>query len=390
MRSVGIVQHAWRRLEWRDWALPAALLVLTQMDVWLGWQRVAAGPPAAFSAIGMLTCLALVERRRHPLAVLAAGAVIVVVPALSGWFAESLSQVLILVVAIFAAGRYAAPPRAYLAVPFSVGVLLLVIALSPYEEVASSWGWSLNAVWIFALGAAFRHERLLREHAAAAGIAQARAEAAEAQLRAARDLHDVISHSLAVIVVQAEVADTYLDADPARARHAITQLTGVGRAALSDTRDIVALLRDSTAADPSDAVRGAVHVGMPGIDQVPELVDRVRESGMHVTLRQEDELPALTPQASHAAYRVVQEGLTNVIRHAAKAATEVTLSRSVDDVVIEVADQGCGHLAGPPAGGNGLTGMRERVAACGGSLTAGPGRPTGFVVQATIPGIARP
>ena len=66
---------------------------------------------------------------------------------------------------------------------------------------------------------------------------------------------------------------------------------------------------------------------MPGIEQVPGLVDRVRESGMHVTLRQEDELPALTPQASHAAYRVVQEGLTNVIRHAAKAAAEVTLCR---------------------------------------------------------------
>ena len=329
MRSVGGVQHVWRRLEWRDWALPAALLVVTQLDVWLGWQRVAAGPPAAFGLIGMLTCLALVDRRRHPLAVLGAVAVILLIPALFGWFAETPSQVLILVVAIFAAGRYAAPPRAYLAVPFSVGVLLLVIALSPYEEVASSWGWSLNAVWIFALGAAFRHERLLRERAAAAGSAQARAEAAEAQLRAARDLHDVISHSLAVIVVQAEVADTYLDVDPARARRAITQLTGVGRSALSDTRDIVALLRDSSAADPSDAVRGAVHVDMPGIDQVPGLVDRVRESGMHVTLRQEDKLPALTPQASHAAYRVVQEGLTNVIRHAAKAATEVTLTRSV-------------------------------------------------------------
>ena len=118
------------------------------------------------------------------------------------------------------------------------------------------------------------------------------------------------------------------------------KLTDVGRAALSDTRDIVALLRDSSAGDPSDAVGSAVHVDMPGIDQVPGLVDRVRESGVNVTLRQEEELPDLTPQASHAAYRVVQEGLTNVIRHAAKAATDVTLTRSVNDVIIEVADQG--------------------------------------------------
>lgn len=89
MRSVGSVQNVWRRLEWRDWALPAALLVFVQLDVWLGWQRVAAGPPAAFSVIGMLACLVLVDRRRHPLAVLGTVAVIMLVPALLGWFAES-------------------------------------------------------------------------------------------------------------------------------------------------------------------------------------------------------------------------------------------------------------------------------------------------------------
>ena len=120
------------------------------------------------------------------------------------------------------------------------------------------------------------------------------------------------------------------------------------------------------------------------------MVDGVRDAGVTVTLRQEDGLPALTPQASHAAYRVVQEGLTNVIRHAAKAATEVTLKRSHDDVIIEVADHGAGIGAGAPAGGNGLTGMRERVAACGGSVTAGPSLSTGFVVRATLPGIPRP
>ena len=228
---MGTVQHGWRGLEWRDWGLPAALLVLVQLDVWLGWQHVAAGPPAAFAAVGMLACLALVDRRRHPLVVLAAVAGILMVPAVFGWFAESVSQVLLLVVAIFAAGRYASPPWAYLAVPFSVGVLVLVTALSPFTELASSWGWVLNPVWIFALGAGFRHERLLRDRASAAGRAQARAAAAEAQLRAARDLHDVLSHSLAVIVVQGEVADTYLDADPARARRAIARLTrgGPGR-----------------------------------------------------------------------------------------------------------------------------------------------------------------
>ena len=86
----------------------------------------------------------------------------------------------------------------------------------------------------------------------------------------------------------------------------------------------------------------------------------------------------------------VQESLTNVIRHAAKAATDVTLTRSVNDVIIEVADQGCGPVTSPLASGNGLTGMRERVAACGGSLTAGPGRPTGFVIRATLPGSAPP
>jgi signal transduction histidine kinase len=395
VRTVASMQHAWQGLGWRDWALPAVLLVYGQLDVWLGWQRVADGPPILFSAVGVFSCLALVERRRHPLAVLVVVAATGVIPALFGWFAESQSQVLVLVVAIFAAGRYAAPPWAYLAVPFSVGLLLLITALSPFTDFAASWAWSLNAVWIFTLGAAFRHEHQLQERASAAGTAQARAEAAEAQLRAARDLHDVLSHSLAVIVVQAEVADTYLDTDPDRARQAIARLTQVGRSTLSDTRNIVALLRDasvdrSSVIPPSDSAPGEVEAASPGIDQVPGLIDTVRDSGVPVTLREEHELPALTPQASHAAYRVVQEGLTNVIRHAGNAATVVTLTRSVTDLVIEVADRGSGVSPSAPAGGHGLTGMRERVTACGGSFSAGPDEACGFVIRATLPGIARP
>ena len=114
------------------------------------------------------------------------------------------------VVGVFAAGRYAGTWKGLGALAFSMAVGVVGSAADPSTDLASSWGWSLNAVWIFALGVAFRRESQLRARAATAGAAQARAEAAEAQLRLARNLHDVLSHSLSVIVVQAEVADTYL------------------------------------------------------------------------------------------------------------------------------------------------------------------------------------
>jgi signal transduction histidine kinase len=255
-------------------------------------------------------------------------------------------------------------------------------AADPSTDLASSWGWSLNAVWIFALGVAFRRESQLRARAATAGAAQARAEAAEAQLRLARNLHDVLSHSLSVIVVQSEVADTYLRHDPARTQQAIARVAQVARSALAESRELVSTLRS----DPHTT--GAAP--LPGLDELPALIARVRDSGVNVVYRTDDNLPSLSPEARHTAYRLVQESLTNVIRHANKADTVVSVTSHHNDLVIEIRNDG--DLTDEPAApaGHGLAGMHERVRALGGALTTGPVETGGFTVHAVLLGSPQP
>ena len=377
MRTVTGVQIPDARLVWQDWAVPAVLLVGAQAELWFGWANLT-GPRLLYGAVSLVAAAALLARRRHPLLALVVVSTALLLPSLFGWFAQSFWQVLMFVVAVFAAGRYAGPWKGLAALAFSMAVGVVGSAADPSTDLASSWGWSLNAVWIFALGVAFRRESQLRARAATAGAAQARAETAEAQLKLARNLHDVLSHSLSVIVVQAEVADTYLRNDPARTQQAIARVAHVARSALSESRELVSTLRN----DPHTASPAP----LPGLDELPALIARVRDSGVNVVYRTDDNLPTLSPEARHTAYRLVQESLTNVIRHANKADTVVSVSSRHDDVVIEIRNTGDqAGVAAAPAG-HGLAGMHERVQAVGGALSAGPVETGGFSVHAVLLG----
>ena len=143
-------------------------------------------------------------------------------------------------------------------------------------------------------------------------------------------------------------------------------------------RELVYVLRN----DPQSSNPGQ----LPGLVELPALIDRVRESGVDVVYTSDDHLPALTPEAGHAAYRLVQEALTNVIRHAHKADTVVSVSARNNDVVIEVRNRGELTDVAAVAVGHGLAGMHERVHAVGGALTAGPAESGGFTVQAVLSG----
>ena len=367
---------------WQDWATPAVLLVGAQVELWLG-DGLIVGPLPVFCAVSVLAAGALLVRRRRPVLALVGVSAVLLVPSLNGWFAESTFQVLMFVVGIFAAGRYAGSTRkAVAALAFSMAVAVAASAADPATDLASSCAWSLNAIWIFALGVAFRREAQLRARAASAGEARARAETAEAQLRLAQDLHDVLSHSLSVIVVQAEVADTYLSHDPARARQAIARVAQVGRSALNESRELVSTLRNEPQSPSPDP--------LPGLEELPALIDRVRESGVDVVYTSDDNLPALSPEAKHTAYRLVQESLTNVIRHANKADTVVSVSAHRNDVVIEVRNAGDLADMTPVPLGHGLAGMHERVQAVGGALTTGPADTGGFTVHAVLLGAPQP
>ncbi|TMC08607.1 MAG: sensor histidine kinase [Chloroflexi bacterium] len=216
--------------------------------------------------------------------------------------------------------------------------------------------------------------------AAEAHEAEAQRRLAEERLRIARELHDVVSHSISMINVQAGVAVHVMDERPEEARAALVAIKGVSRDALRDLRSILGLLRQSDDAEPRSPVAG--------LAQVPALADNVRRTGVQVALDLEAENGwPLPPSIDLTAYRVIQEGLTNVVRHAPGAAATVTVRRRADALVVEVADDGRATAAAEArqGAGQGLSGMGERVRAAGGSLEAGARPEGGFAVRATLP-----
>jgi signal transduction histidine kinase len=228
-----------------------------------------------------------------------------------------------------------------------------------------------------------------RDHLARIAVATERASIA-------RELHDVVAHSMAVMIVQADGAAYTLDGDPDRAKVAIKQVAATGRDALEDMRRLVGVLRaghDDETEPPEDRRR-------VGLDQLDALVDGARSAGLTVTLTEHGQRPELPAAVGLAVYRIVQEALTNVLRHAAPtAAVELALRYRPDTVRIEVRDDGVdgsGAGASRPGSpgvrsselsgeGHGLVGMRERVAVHGGTFEAGPRLGGGWRVSAEVP-----
>ena len=212
---------------------------------------------------------------------------------------------------------------------------------------------------------ALRRERE-REH-------QAQITAAAERARIARDLHDIVSHGLGVVVVLAGGAAATARSDPGRAEDAMRTVESTGRTALADMRRMLGVLR------------GGDRSEHPGAEQVDQLVADARATGAPVRLSVEGTARPLPPAVDLAVYRTVQEGLTNARRHGGPELTriDVALCHGADAVIVTVRDDGAGTTSTEP--GHGLTGMRERVTGCGGRLQAGPGENGGFVVSATIP-----
>jgi signal transduction histidine kinase len=203
--------------------------------------------------------------------------------------------------------------------------------------------------------------------------------AAEERLRIARDVHDLVGHGLSSIAVQSSAARLALDAGQVdTARAALSAVESSSRRAMSEMRHLLGVLRGSDAGG---------YVPVPGLPELPGLVDRLRGQGVSVTLNI-DGLGVVPDSASLAAYRVAQEALTNVVRHAPGSRARVDV-RTAGGAVVVVVEDYARRAAPPPeagAGGHGLIGMRERVTALGGQLSAGPaGDHPGWRVRATIP-----
>ncbi|MCH5677770.1 sensor histidine kinase [Streptomyces gilvus] len=209
---------------------------------------------------------------------------------------------------------------------------------------------------------------------------EARRRVAEERLRIARDLHDVVAHHIALVNVQAGVAAHVMDKRPDQAKEALAHVREASRSALNELRATVGLLRQS--GDPEAPTEPA-----PGLHRLDELVGTFRSAGLHVEVARADQDTTLPAAVDLAAYRVIQEALTNVQKHAGtEAKAEVSVVRVGPNIEITVLDDGAGRDDDPEhGGGHGLLGMRERVSALRGTLTTGPRYGGGFRVHAILP-----
>ncbi|GGP63339.1 sensor histidine kinase [Streptomyces melanogenes] len=329
------------------------------------------------------SCAVLLLRRRHPvLAVFgSAGAAMVYLGAGYPYGPIFLAVAVGCFAAIVAGHRRAAWS--------AVGMLWLghvLIAhwlyrwLPPSGDRAAPWGQELAvAAWVLAIVAIAELTRVRREQWARAGAeraAAARRRADEERLRIARELHDVLAHSISVINVQAGVGLALLDSDPEQARTALSTIKSASKEALGEVRQVLDTLRA-----PGDAPRSPA----PGLDRLPELVEQAAAAGLTVETATTGSPRALPPGADLAAFRIVQEALTNVVRHSGSRTARVLLAYAPDVLELRVDDDGPAGPGDAGGSGNGLIGMRERAAALGGTIEAGPRPDGGFRVVARLP-----
>ncbi len=270
------------------------------------------------------------------------------------------------------------PAREVVVAGAAMGALLVVLLVShvpnfgrvEFVVTAGAFGIMMLIGWSMQSRrrriAAFDRERTEAEHRAAA----------EERLRIAQEMHDVVAHSLGLIAVQAGVGIHVIDTDPAEARRSLENISQASRSSLAEIRRLLGVVRAGEAA-PS-------YTPAPGLADLPKLAREVTAAGLAVDVRVEGDLDTVPPGVGLAAYRIVQEALTNSMRHASADRTVVRLDNRSGHLLVEVTDDGRGPNTETPRG-HGLVGMRERVAVYGGSLDAGPGPDGGFRVTARIP-----
>jgi signal transduction histidine kinase len=366
-----------------DGVLAVGLGVLAQVMVWSG--RVA-GPRVAVAALFLLVGFPLIVRRRLPLVpvVLLMTAIAVQSVATSD-AAEGAPLLLPALASAYAVAAYGSRRVALAGLLVAMAGCGVQIAFDPLARTAEQlWAAAVfvllvAAAWLVGLAVQGRREAsALQAQTEQAEQAQRAAIAAE-RVRIARELHDLIAHNVSVVVVQSVAAQGVLEDQPARAREPLAHIERSGRQALTELRRLLDVMRDQ---DEPDELREP----QPGLAQLATLVDSVRSTGLPVTLQVDGEPPADSAAVGPSVYRIVQESLTNVLKHAGDARVSVRVSCGATAVDVVVEDDGPGRSAnGAAPPGYGLAGMRERAALFGGTFTAGNRGGGGFEVRAHLP-----
>lgn len=376
----------WRAGVWPDVVLGGLITLTGQLELassnQVGWHGLLHG----MLLLGQTAPVAV--RRVVPTAAAVMGAVALWIEALASQPTNTLSGLLAGLVLLYSVGRHTRGLMRLVAVTVfaaaAAGVHVLRLPGAQIGDLAFAAIFSA-AAWL--VGRAMRRRELERRRAAV--DAQAQRDAAAAALEAAvadersriaRELHDVVAHGMGVMVVQAAAAEQLLDSDPESAREPLSTVRRAGQGALAEMRRLLGLLRDGD-------ITGDEHQPQPGLEQLPALVDRLRQAGMPITLTITGPLALMPPGLQLCAYRIVQEALTNSLKHAGGATTEVAVDCRDDMLALRVHNAAGGSTPAcmPDGAGHGLVGMRERVRLYGGTLRADRHSDGSFLVDAVLP-----
>ena len=375
MAAAAVIAPISRRVPLADAAAALGLVALALGDTIASHHD---APKAAVAAIGLAMTAPLAWRRRAPLAVLLTSLGAVMALGLADGNANELYVLLATLLATYSVGANADRRTAAAGLAAALTVMLLGLWFDGHESgdylfvaVLYAGGWALGA----SLRERTHRARRLEGHAALLERERerkAREAVLEERARIARELHDVVAHSVSVMVVQNGVVRRRIGAERSEEAGMLEESEQTGRQALAEMRRLLGLLR--TEDEQLDLAP------QPGMDSLPALVEQVRDAGLPVELRVEGDERPLPPGLDLAAYRIVQEALTNALKHAGGAATRVCVRYGPRRLALEVDDDGPGATA-TDGNGHGLVGMRERASLYGGTLTAGARDGGGFSVR---------
>ncbi len=377
-RAVGVsaLERIRRTPAWRIDAVLATFLVLTGLTTTNQMEPLYEPRDGIAIALILAGTVPFYARRVAPLAVFAVSQTAIGAIFVLGYHGGALPFVL--AVGAYTVGAYR-PLREVVAAAALQNVTFAVMVLTdspgfgvpqyltsvPLYAATVLVGWTMQSRRL-------RFDALEREQGEAA-----RRAVADERLRIAQELHDVVAHSLGVIAVQAGVGMHVIDKDPEEAKRALEHISRTSRSSLGEIRRLLGLVRSG---EPT-----ATYAPTPGLADLPRLAHEVADAGLAVDLNVAAVAANLPAGVELAAYRIVQEALTNALRHAHAHQATVWLDASGGSLHVVVSDDGSGANGGGRSGGHGLVGMRERVAVYGGSLDVGPAPEGGFRVDATIP-----
>jgi signal transduction histidine kinase len=397
--------RTWRPFLWLrkhpsvgDWILAATCAALFVPTLFLTLPYEQAGlivrePDLPGVLLTLLTCAPLAWRRRYPVAVLIAIALPTVVLAALNYAGL---YGLTLLIGTYTVAAYDSRRRAVAALGIAIFSAMLGVALSDQVVGITSYVSNLallTAAWAFGRSIAFRraYTAQLEERAArleAERDADLRAVVAEERARIARELHDVVAHHVSVMTVQAAAAQRTMARDLSGAQEAMAAVEATGRDALMEMRRMVGVLRGD---ESQDRDIDSALAPQPGIADIPTLVDELQRAGLHVEADLEDPPQSVGAGVDLTVYRIVQEALTNTLKHAGptRARVVVRYSGGCLDLLVEDHGRGIATILAQDQDqvrqGHGLPGMRERISLYGGRLYAGPRGGGGYAVRARIP-----